>query len=126
MIARIFTMVFVLLWLAACSTYSSSSVTPISSYESERAQPSNPTSILVMEGDITDRTYTVLGDIKVTVNKTTIFNKDPSPALVDEELREKAAKMGADAVILVRYGTVGVSMMSWGSLDGQGRAIKFN
>ena len=79
-----------------------------------------------MEGDITDRTYTVLGDIKVTVNKTTIFNKDPSPALVDEELREKAAKMGADAVILVRYGTVGVSMMSWGSLDGQGRAIKFN
>lgn len=126
MIARIFTIVFVLLGLAACSTYSSSSVTPIASYESEGAQPSNPTSILVMEGDITDRAYTVLGDIKVTVNKTTIFNKDPSRALVDEELREKAAKMGANAVIMVRYGTVGVSMMSWGSLDGQGRAIKFN
>jgi hypothetical protein len=34
--------------------------------------------------------------------------------------------MGADAVVLVRYGTVGIGLMSWGALDGEGRAIKFN
>lgn len=33
--------------------------------------------------------------------------------------------MGADAVALVRYGDVGISMMSWGSLEGKGRAVKF-
>ena len=45
--------------------------------------------------------------------------------MVDDELRKEAAKIGADAVILVRYGTVGISFMSWGSLDGQGRAVAF-
>jgi uncharacterized protein YbjQ (UPF0145 family) len=41
-------------------------------------------------------------------------------------LRAEAAKLGADAVIQVRYGNVGVSLMSWGSLDGKGRAIVFD
>ena len=78
-----------------------------------------------MQDDITDRSYRVIGDIEVTVNKTTIFHPDPTPELVDQKLREKAAELGADAVILVRYGTVGVSLISWGSLDGKGRAITF-
>ena len=81
--------------------------------------------IIVTEEDITDRPYRVLGDINVTVNKTTIFSPDPTPALVNEELREEAYDLGADAVVLVRYGSVGVSMMSWGSLDGKGRAVAF-
>lgn len=67
----------------------------------------------------------MLADIEATVNKTTIFHDDPTPQLVNEKLREEAAKLGADAVILVRYGTVGVSLMSWGSLDGKGRAVVF-
>ena len=75
--------------------------------------------------DITDRPYEVLGDINTTVNKTTIFHPDPTEALVDVKLREEAAKLGADAVILARYGTVGVAFMSWGSLDGNGRAVRF-
>jgi hypothetical protein len=32
-------------------------------------------------------------------------------------LRKEAAKLGADAVVLVRYGSIGVSAFSWGSLD---------
>ena len=41
--------------------------------------------------------------------------------------RTEAAKIGADAVIQVRYGTVGMSwMVSWGSLDGKGRAIAYD
>ena len=86
---------------------------------------------LIMRGagctwnDITDRKYVSLGDIEVTVKKWTIFDKDPTPALVDDALRAKAAQMGADAVILVRYGTVGIGFWSWGQLDGQGRAVVF-
>ena len=85
----------------------------------------DPSTITVTENDITDRKYEVLGDISATVNKTTLFHPDPTPELVAEELRKEAAKLGADAVILVRYGTVGVSFVSWGSLDGNGRAIRF-
>ena len=81
--------------------------------------------ILLTENDITERKYQVLGDIEVTVNKTTLFHKDPTRELVAQKLKEKAAELNADAVILVRYGTVGISMMSWGSLDGRGRAIAF-
>lgn len=82
--------------------------------------------IALVEGDITDKKYIVLGDISVTVNKTTIFHPDPTKELVNVKLREEAAKLGADAVTQIRYGTVGISMMSWGSLDGKGRAIQFS
>lgn len=86
----------------------------------------SPDSIIIVEGDVTDRGYVSLGDISVTVNKTTLFHSDPTKEAVNAKLQEEAAKLGADAVILVRYGTVGVSLMSWGSLDGKGRAIAFN
>lgn len=81
--------------------------------------------IIVTDEGITNRKYETLGAISVTVNKTTLFHKDPTPALVNEELRKEAAKLGADAVVLVRYGSIGVSAFSWGSLDGKGRAVRF-
>ena len=74
---------------------------------------------------IRDRNYESLGDIEVSVSKTTVFHPDPTNEMIDEKLREEAAELGADAVILVRYGTVGISAFSWGKLDGNGRAIKF-
>jgi hypothetical protein len=82
--------------------------------------------IRVVEGDITDKPYKSLGDVSVTVNKVSIFNADPTREMVDQRLRAQAAKLGADAVIQVRYGTVGISPVSWGSLDGKGRAIAFD
>ena len=45
--------------------------------------------------------------------------------LVKEKLQEKAASMGADAVVMVQYGEVGMSLMSYGKIDGRGKAIKF-
>jgi hypothetical protein len=56
---------------------------------------------------------------------STVFHPDPTPAHVDEKLREQAAALGADAVILVKYGKVGISWVSYGSLDGSGRAVKW-
>jgi len=59
------------------------------------------------------------------VNKTTIFHPDPTREMVTQELKNKAAEMGADAVILTRYGSVGIAFQSWGAMDGRGRAIVF-
>jgi hypothetical protein len=91
------------------------------------ARPPTPVDrIEITEGDIAGRPYKSLGEIAVTVNKVTIFNADPTREMVDRRLRERAAQLGADAVIQVRYGTVGIGLMSWGSLDGKGRAIAFD
>jgi len=54
-----------------------------------------------------------------------LFHADPTKEMVNKKLKEEAAKLGADAVTHVRYGTVGISMMSWGRLDGKGRAVQF-
>lgn len=119
---------FVSLALAGCAaTWSTSSVKPTDAARPAAAAPARALAdIIITENDINDRPYTVLGDISVDVNKTTIFNADPTRAQADEKLRAEAAKLGADAVVLVRYGTVGISAFSWGSLNAKGRAVKFN
>jgi len=118
-------LVFLAILISGCAANRSSSNVELALNASEATTPTLASSILVTEEDILDREYTSLGDIEVSVSKTTIFNKDPSNEKIDEELKREAAKLGADAVILVRYGTVGVSAFSWGKLDGKGRAIKF-
>jgi uncharacterized protein YbjQ (UPF0145 family) len=112
--------------LSGCATWSTNSVdnTPQHAQTQTAATPVNPARVRVTDSDIVDQRYSSLGDITVTVNKTTIFHPDPTREMVNDKLREKAAEMGADAVILVRYGTGGISLMSWGSLEGKGRAVK--
>lgn len=85
-----------------------------------------PGELVLTENDITDRPYTALGDIKVTVRKTPAFNRDPTRAQVDEKLRREGKKLGADAIVLVLYGTVGTGLTSWGVLHGEGRAVGSN
>jgi uncharacterized protein YbjQ (UPF0145 family) len=112
--------------LSGCGTYASGSVTPAAgTAATAAAAPRDPASIRVTENDITDRRYESLGDISVAVRKTTIFDSDPTRERVDEALKREAARIGADAVVLVRYGTVGIDAFSWGRLDGNGRAIRF-
>ncbi|MGI9168786.1 MAG: hypothetical protein ACR2FH_01230 [Caulobacteraceae bacterium] len=147
---RRFWFVLLPLGVAACSTWSTTTVKPAkadvlaqaagspSGGAAAQIAPMAPSSeataprpgaaaeaILLTEDDITDRPYKAIGDIKVTVRKTTLFNKDPTRADVDAKLRKEAIKLGADAVVLVRYGTVGIGMTSWGVLHGEGRAVKF-
>lgn len=111
--------------LSGCSTWSTSDVANVRPNQDGMIKVVAPENIKITEGDITDRTYQSLGDISVTVNKTTIFHPEPTRELVNIKLKEEAAKLGADAVIHVRYGSGGVSLMSWGSLDGKGRAVEF-
>jgi hypothetical protein len=118
-------LLFVLgIFFSGCSTWSYSTVDGEQN-SVQKLSPTSPQSVIISATDITDRRYEVLGDITATVNKTTVFHPSPTRQLVDVELKEKAAEMGADAVILVRYGSTGISLMSWGSLEGKGRAIKF-
>jgi uncharacterized protein YbjQ (UPF0145 family) len=108
-----------------CATWSTSSIDDTHANKSALKLPEkNAVDVFVTEKDITDRKYSILGDITATVNKTTVFHAEPTREMVNKKLQEKAAEMGADAVILVRYGTVGMTGFSWGSLEGKGRAIK--
>ena len=84
-----------------------------------------PDSILVTEGDITNRRYRPIGDITVSIAKWLIVNSDPTPADINAALQSKAAELGADAVVLVRYGTTGIGVLTWGKLEGRGRAVAF-
>lgn len=111
--------------MTGCATWNTSEIVNVRPI-AQKTTVTEAKDIILTEGDITDKKYIVLGDISVTVNKTTIFHPDPTKELVNVKLREEAAKLGADAVTQIRYGTVGISMMSWGSLDGKGRAIQFS
>lgn len=117
------------LMLASCGTRTSSSVTPAAGVPSDAtpqaAVTKTPAQVIVTENDITNRPYRSLGDIEVTVRKWTIFDADPTREKVADALREKAAEMGADAVVLARFGTVGIGAFSWGQMDGNGRAVVF-
>jgi hypothetical protein len=112
--------------LAGCApTWSTSDVTPAAGSPATKLAAKQPADVFVTENDVTDKPYVVLGDISVTVNKTTIFDKDPTREAVTAKLKDEAAKLGADAVVLARFGTVGIGFASWGSMDGKGRAIAY-
>lgn len=85
----------------------------------------SPDTVIITEEDITNRPYEVLSDIDVTVAKPHLFADDPTREMVAEALKKKAAEMGADAVVLVRYGTLGMGVFNWGQLEGRGRAVVF-
>jgi hypothetical protein len=82
--------------------------------------------IEITEGYVSDRPYKSLGEVSVRVDKLRNLNFSPTRAMVDERLRVEAAKLGADAVIQVRYRDVGVTWSTWGHLDGRGRAVVFD
>lgn len=80
----------------------------------------------VIAGDVTDRPYTVIGQITAGVRKATVFSASSSPEKIYRELWERGQKMQADAVIHASYGTAHISAMSWGQTTATGTAIKFN
>ena len=88
-------------------------------------EPTKAENITITALDITDKKYKVIGDITATVNKTTVFHADPTRELVNKKLTEEAAALGADAVVLVRYGKSGMGLLTWGSMEGKGRAVKY-
>ena len=115
--------------VSGCATWSTSSVDNknlLSEASTQEAvSKKEPSQIYLTDQDVVDREYKSLGDITVRVNKTTIFHPNPTRDMVNEKFQKEAYELGADAVILIRYGDGGISLMSWGSLEGKGRAIKY-
>ena len=79
----------------------------------------------VFPHDITDRPYEVLGEVKASVRKATIFSKAPSQEKIYRELWERGEKLGADAVIKAQYGDAHITGLSWGASSATGVAVKF-
>jgi len=79
----------------------------------------------VIEGDITDHPYRVVGEIKTNVRKATLFSHSASDEKMKRELWERAKKLGADAVVNAKLGDEHISGMSWGASTARGTAIKF-
>ncbi|MBL8669274.1 MAG: hypothetical protein JNK11_01360 [Alphaproteobacteria bacterium] len=113
--------------LVACGHRSSSDVelAPGAPKPAAGAAAKNPATIVVTESDITDRRYVTIGDITASVSKNNMFAGEPDRSMVEAKLREKAAELGADAVVLARFGAPGITLFSWGSLEGKGRAVRF-
>lgn len=81
---------------------------------------------IVTEGDISDRPYVELGTVTAKAGKFSWVSRNPDRSDIDRKLREKALKLGADAIIRVIYTPTGASMMSWGGIKGDGVAVKFS
>ena len=114
-----------LILLSGCATYSSSKFISAESYETGIIDKIIiPSEVIITSDDIKQK-YTVMGKIEVTVNKTTAFHPDPTKEIVDLALQEKAAAIGADAVIEVVYHGPRISFASWGTMEGVGTAIKY-
>ena len=86
---------------------------------------SSPEAIIITEGDITNRPYRIVGDVSVSVKKVGIVDRPPIEVKAETAIRAKAAELGADAVILVRYDRHGFTGLSMGRIDATGRAVVF-
>jgi len=100
-------------------------ICPAAAQDKPAAVMNEDVGVPVFPYDITDRPYTVLGEVKAGVRKATAFSKSPSQKKIYAELWERAKKLGADAVIKASYGDAHVSAFSWGKANATGTAIKF-
>ncbi len=66
--------------------------------------------------------YEIIGTIKAKAQATSAFSKAPTEDDVNWKLREKALKLGANAVINVAYDRQAIGLTSWKSLTARGEA----
>jgi uncharacterized protein YbjQ (UPF0145 family) len=55
-----------------------------------------------------------------------MFDVSNARDMVSQRLRAEAAKLGADAVVQVRYNHTTVRLASWGAYSAKGRAVVFD
>jgi hypothetical protein len=71
------------------------------------------------------RAYEAVGNVKARKGaQPTPFNKRPTEEEINVKLRQKAARLGADAIIDVTY-TKGVIPSSWRGMTATGTAVKY-
>ncbi|HCX15159.1 MAG TPA: hypothetical protein DGZ24_07575 [Rhodospirillaceae bacterium] len=82
--------------------------------------------VILADGDILDRRYRILGQVFVRAKKVGIIDRPSIETKTDILLKAKAAELGADALINVRRERKGMSIFSFGHMDGFGTAIAFS
>lgn len=120
---RSFIAIGLALSVSACATWETSSL-PQDAKRAEVPATVSVTDILVSETALPGRSYEALGDLKVTVNKTTAFHPAPTREAVIAKLQQDAAKLGGNAVINAEISDVQVSAFSWGTRTGTGTAVR--
>lgn len=80
--------------------------------------------VRIIHGDYGAALYQRLGEIRVRLYRINPF-VPPREADLDWALRTEAAKLGADAVIFVKYGNRTFAEAEWISLDATGTAVRF-
>jgi hypothetical protein len=110
--------ILVFLIMSGCASYRTESGIDLSSTEVQQRD----SDIQILEGDMVDASYAVIGPIEATVRKLTVFHKDPTKEQANQVLIERAIQMGANAVIMVEY-KEGVGMTTWGYIEAKGIAV---
>jgi uncharacterized protein YbjQ (UPF0145 family) len=80
--------------------------------------------IVLTEDDLAGRAYDRLGEVSASARQTSLFPKKTARAMMDEQLRSKAAALGADAVILIRY-EASSPLLSRKGFSATGFAVKY-
>lgn len=80
--------------------------------------------IPLVPGDVS-APYDVLGDVEVIVRQRGAFGELPRAEHAEQGLRKQAARLGADAVVLVSFGVEGMSFWTYHELRAHGRAIRY-
>jgi len=83
----------------------------------------NPQDVLILEGSDAGRPYAVIGVVRATARSLNLVSSEPTRANVNDELRAKAAKIGADAIVKVRYAADRQGLQARGFLTGEGQAV---
>jgi uncharacterized protein YbjQ (UPF0145 family) len=102
--------------LSGCAAYRTSS-----NIDSAKYSYDGP--VTITSGSLSDKEYTVISPIYVSIKKLTVFHSDPTKEQADEALKDKARIIGANAVINVKYDS-GIGYFTWGYIDAEGLAVK--
>lgn len=114
----------VALLLSGCSW----SFWPMSSAKSPSVELVEKTAvekIVLSELDL-DRPYDLVQDISVKVSSGVVPFSTPTKDAINAKLKEEASKLGANAVIYVRYQTIQSNWAGFGGgMEARGKAVKF-
>lgn len=93
---------------------------PVPTYREVIAMP-----VPVIDGDINDHPYVVVGRVNATAAKLTVFSRNPSDEILADKLWANARKLGAQAVLNTKFGPVQEGGMTHAQRKAEGQAVRF-
>lgn len=117
--------IFAALAVSGCDTWETSSL-PKDLPPVQTEQTTAPSSVVVTSDSMANRSYSSLGELSVSVNKTTALHPAPTEDMVIRKLQEDASKLGAIAVVNAKISDVKISALSWGTRTGTGTAVRLS